>query len=138
MGGDRHYLVWGVDALENGGCCIYGMTRSKETDYKTIPFIMCVDSDGLITSTDEKADSYFDITILGNPGSSELKFVLGEFKNDLSYQVLNIQGQVITKGVGVQGLNTISSQNWAPGMYIIAFIHNGKIQHKEKWIKIDN
>jgi len=135
VGGDRHYVVWGVEASENGGCCIYGLCRSQETKYKTIPFIMCVDDNGSITSVEDKEIPYLDFTLLGNPGGNELKFMLAGQSEAINYKVSDLSGRLIFSGVGNTGLNTISANNWAIGVYIITFYNNGKLLHSEKWIK---
>lgn len=135
LGGDRHYLVWGVNSNKSGGCCIYGISRSKETNYNTIPFIMCVDENGSVTSIDEQIPSYLDFTLLGNPGGNELKFNLEGSSSSFTYQVANLKGQIVSSGIGNPGLNIVSATTWPAGVYVISFTNKGTIIHSEKWLK---
>ena len=50
LGGERHYVINGVYATGDGGCCIYGFVRDFVNDFVTTPFIMCFDEQGETSS----------------------------------------------------------------------------------------
>lgn len=135
IGGDRSYLVWGLESTENGGCYIYGLTRSIESNFESIPFIMYIDENGSVTSIEEQIPSYLDFTLLGNPGGNELKFNLEGSSSSFSYQVANLNGQIVSRGIGNPGINIVSSNSWPAGVYVISFTNNGTLIHSEKWVK---
>ena len=50
------------------------------------------------------------------------------------YQVVDINGRLMAKGMLVQGMNQINSSSWSSGMYIIRFA-NGLEQYQERMMK---
>ena len=137
FGGDRRYLVIGIMKHGENGIVLYGYSRGKEDDYVYIPFLLFIDENGNITSTDNP-DIKYDFTIYGNPGKNELRINASYPEHNINIQVSDMQGRQVFRGNMQQGMNTYDASNWGNGTYVVnATDKSGKLLWATKWVKVE-
>ena len=137
FGGDRRYLVIGIMKHGENGIVLYGYSRGKEDDYVYIPFMLFIDENGNITSTDNP-DIKYDFTIYGNPGKNELRINASYPEHNINIQVSDMQGRQVFRGKMQQGMNTYDASNWVNGTYVVnATDKSGKLLWATKWVKVE-
>ena len=137
FGGDRRYLVIGIMKHGENGFVLYGYSRGKEDDYVYIPFLLFIDENGNITSTDNP-DIKYDFTIYGNPGKNQLRINASCPDHNINIQVSDIQGRQVFQDKMQQGMNTYDASNWANGTYVVnATDKSGKLIWATKWVKME-
>ena len=137
FGGDRRYLIIGIMKHGENGIVLYGYSRGKEDDYVYIPFLLFIDENGNITSTDNP-DIKYDFTIYGNPGKNQLRINASCPDHNINIQVSDMQGRQVFRGKMQQGMNTYDASNWGNGTYVVnASGKNGKLLWATKWVKME-
>ena len=137
FGGDRRYLVNGIMKYGENGLVLYGYSRGKVDDYVYIPFMLFIDENGNITSTDNP-DIKYDFTIYGNPGKNQLRINASYPDHNINIKVSDMQGRQVFRGNMQQGMNTYDASNWANGTYVVnATDKSGKLLWATKWVKME-
>ena len=137
FGGDRRYLVIGIMKHGENGIVLYGYSRGKEDDYVYIPFLLFIDENGNITSTDNP-DIKYDFTIYGNPGKNQLRINASYPEHNINIQVSDMQVRQVFRGKMQQGMNTYDASKWANGTYVVnATDKSDKLLWATKWVKME-
>jgi polyhydroxybutyrate depolymerase len=87
--------------------------------------------DGLVSSTDIVNDQSF-VSINPNPFLEEISI---EVTQKVNIEIRNINGQLIYKGIGIEGSNKVNLSHVKPWTYIVS-IRSNKISNTFKLIKI--
>lgn len=76
------------------------------------------------------------IQIIPNPAENEVKIVISDLIQCDKIEITDIAGAIIEK-LEIQNKNEIklNIKNYAPGMYIVNFYHQGRLIHPQKFIK---
>jgi len=132
-GGDRNYLLNSIKTTPNGDVILLGHCSELNTDLYNI-FIMKVDQNGLITSTNqEPAIPIKNAIITPNPGNNYLQLHTGIFPATL--QIFNTKGQMVLERKIQQNSTTIQTQTLAAGTYVWQLQKDGSIVEVGKWVK---
>ena len=135
-GGDAYYFVCDICPAANDGCIITG-TKYKDNGINPFEreiFIMKVDQNGLITSTNqEPAIPIKNAIITPNPGNNYLQLHTGIFPATL--QIFNTKGQMVLERKIQQNSTTIQTQTLAAGTYVWQLQKDGSIVEVGKWVK---
>lgn len=85
----------------------------------------------IYTSTEDISDRSIDYGIYPNPG---IDFLTIRSKEDVVFSVFNAMGQLVTSGVLKGELQTVSTQNWETGIYLVQ-LSSDKGSEVSKWVK---
>lgn len=135
FGGDQYYIVYTLTALEEGGCIIGASsfnynTQTQERDI----YVIKVDSNGLITSVDNKnPESRKNALIFPNPGNEILNVQLTcQTAEIVLYDITG--NKILNKSIG-HGFNSIDVSNLLPGLYLYRITDSNSKVQQDKWIK---
>ena len=138
LGGDRHYFISGVEADKEGGCYVYGFSRSANYNFEAIPFLMRLNADGMITSTEPGPSEQYHLTLYGNPGKEAMRFGFGSAEVGFQMQLLDLQGKLVGAREVHQGIQEINMAHAPAGMYIWQlYNHAGILVNTGKWMKAE-
>jgi hypothetical protein len=138
LGGDRHYLIMGVLPDNEGGCFVYGFSRLAEYNYLSIPFLMRLNADGMITSTETGPSEQYHLTLYGNPGREAMRFGFGSGEVGFQMQLLDLQGKLVGAKEVHQGIQEINMAHAPAGMYIWQLYNQaGILVNTGKWMKAE-
>jgi len=134
-GGDAYYFLYSILATNDGGCIMVGNRYDYETQNQERDiYIVKVDSNGLITWTQEIPTDKPETTVYPNPGTNVLNI-----KNDnklLDFELINLNGQIVIRQIVNNNINTINTESLKPGMYFYKLNDNkNKTFETGKWIK---
>ena len=134
-GGDAYYFLYTILATNDGGCIMVGNRYDYETQNQERDiYIVKVDSNGLITWTQEIPTDKPETTVYPNPGTNVLNI-----KNDnnlLDFELINLNGQIVIRQIVNNNINTINTESLKPGMYFYKLNDNkNKTFETGKWIK---
>lgn len=135
-GGDAYYMVCDIKHDNNNGLIVSGTkyTNGISGPYKRDIFILHIDENGLITSTNEEESIPIKNAIITpNPGKEYLQLHTGVYPAKL--QLFNINGHLIFEDSIHQNTTTLNTQNLKPGTYIWQLIKNGEVIENGKWVK---
>ncbi len=136
-GGDRRYILFGSYANGDGGCCVHGFVRDSATNYEVIPFIMCFNSDGNITSYQEqRPEQNKAFKLKGNPAKDQ--FILSNVsqQSNCVYEIIDISGRLVQNGIIEFTENVIGVSTLPPAFYnLVIKDQNGRMLQTEKLIK---
>ncbi len=138
-GGDRRYILFGSYANGDGGCCVHGFVRDSATNYEVIPFIMCFNSDGNITSYQEQhPEQNKAFKLKGNPAKDQ--FILSNVsqQSNCTYEIIDISGRMVQNGIIEFTENVIGVSTLPPAFYnLVIKDQNGRMLQTEKLIKVE-
>ena len=75
----------------------------------------------------ESAEAYGEMSLFPNPTDGIVTFSIDEVENDMRYQVVNLQGQVVKASNLIQGNNTIDLSDLPTGMYQFTVFNTNSI-----------
>ncbi len=137
--GIGHFVLEGISVDGKGGGCVYGFVRHAENDFIAIPFIMCFNSDGNITSYVEQRPSVVKAFQLSNNPARDY-FILNNVyeKGHCQYHIFDIVGHELQSGkIGISE-NLINVKSMPPAFYnLVIKDRSGKILQTEKLIKVE-
>lgn len=137
FGGDRHFFISGVKADFEGGCYVYGFTRSAANNLQATPFLMRLNADGVLTSTWDPGSTDFSLTIFGNPGSDAFRFHFNAADASCKMVIHDMQGRLHSEIPVAIGYNEILTSFWPAGTYFYQLLQSsGTILERGKWVKI--
>jgi hypothetical protein len=134
-GGDAYYFLYSILATNDGGCIMVGNrfdyeTQNQERDI----YIIKVDSNGLITWTQEIPINKTVSTVYPNPGSNQLNIKINN--KELNFELINLNGQVVIRQIVNNNLNIINTESLKSGIYFYRLIDKKtKAIETGKWIK---
>jgi hypothetical protein len=137
FGGDENYIIWGVIATEDGGCLVYGFKSLNELNVRQYPYLLKLDENGLISSTNgADLKDIVALTIYGNP-SSTLKMALhapDDWRGHI--EIYDLQGRLVHKSAVQAGVwDYPETQNLANGLYMITVSNDNRMFETFKWVK---
>lgn len=137
LGGDVNTLIHGMYATEDGGCLLYGLRKTHGETPVNYPYVVKLNSDGLITSTiTDPGIQEPSLTLYGNP-SSRLKFYLQDMPSwKGKFFIYDLSGKLLTFSDVQSGMVKLDTENWVSGMYVIQIMDSeNKLIHSVKWVK---
>lgn len=134
-GGDAYYHLYSILATNDGGCLMAGNRYDYETqDLERDIYIVKVDSNGLVTWTQEIPVNNQTATVYPNPGINQLNLKT-EYK-ELNFELINLNGQVVISQMLDNNNKTINTESLKSGMYFYRLIDKkNKTIETGKWIK---
>jgi hypothetical protein len=90
-----------------------------------IPIHFTLDSDkskGATINTDEKKGANIEIKVFPNPATDFFNLEISEYANDIDYQLISANGQIIETGRFNTNKIRISTDNLGKGMYVVRII----------------
>jgi hypothetical protein len=137
FGGDRNYFISGVKADRKGGCFVYGFSRPEAYNYQSVPFLMRLDADGLLSNTEIIEPGQFLLTILGNPGSDHFRFAFTAAETGYRLRLTDMQGRMVLETPISGGVQELPMAHHHAGTYIWQLFHpNGILLETGQWMKI--
>lgn len=136
-GGDMYYTLWGLIATSDGGCLLLGSSYDHLTqDMERDIYIIKVDSNGVITSTDETRQvAIHDAIVYPNPGKDYLMIESGPQVTGATMVITDIYGkQVLSETLNGSRIN-INTHSLHAGTYLWQIILRNKVIETGKWIK---
>jgi len=134
-GGDTYYNLYSIYATQDGGCVMAGTRYDYLSQYyERDIYIVKVDSEGLITWTQEIPIKQESVLIYPNPGHNKLK--IKSSTDDLIFELFNSNGMnLITKEL-IQFETVINTSFLKPGIFVYNLKNKeGQIVETGKWIK---
>ena len=138
IGGNANYVLNGIKADPNGGCLVYGSVKTDLSEDVFNPYVLRIPPDGVLSSKNKLNKNHFDITLLGNPGSNDLK-LFSDLPNQIRpwLYVCTINGQILHKSRLNNGILEVPSNGWSPGPYeILVRDEAGNTFFMERWMKL--
>ena len=135
FGGDAYYELIDIESTNDGGCILSGniYSNGEEGPFERDIFILKVDENGLITSTDESPIPVKNAIVTPNPGKEYLQLHSGVYP--AVFQLFNMGGQMILEQKINQNTSTIATQSLSAGTYIWQLLKDGKVVESDKWVK---
>jgi hypothetical protein len=135
-GGDAFYLVNSVLVTQDSGCvlaCSRFDYLSQNNEYDV--YILKVNKDGLLVSTPEYTIINKNACYLyPNPGNDLLR--INSLKNDLTFQLFDLKGRLLTPVQLRTGSNVISVADFPPGIYLYSITNRkGHTIQTGKWMR---
>jgi len=135
-GGDAYYVLYSILATSDGGCIMVGNRYDYETqDMERDIYIVKVNSDGLITWTQEIPIYKKLVTVYPNPGINILNIKTNQNHKNVNFELVNINGQVVLKQLLYSNILSLNVDILKPGIYFYRLTENNKIIETGKWIK---
>lgn len=137
LGGDVNTMVYGMFATKDGGCLVYGLRKTHGDNPQNYPYVVKLNSDGIITSTiTDPGIQEPSLTLYGNP-SNQLKFYIQDMPTwNGKLFIYDLSGKLMTSSNVRSGMVDMDTQMWNSGMYIIQIIDSeNKLIHSVKWVK---
>ncbi len=134
-GGDAYYFLYSILATNDGGCLMVGnryddATQEQERDI----YVVKVDSNGLITWTQEIPTDKPETTLYPNPGTNQLNIKTSI--NYTDFELINLNGQVVIRQNLDKNSSAINTESLKSGMYFYRLIDKkNKTIETGKWIK---
>lgn len=134
-GGDAYYQLYSILATNDGGCIMVGNRYDYETQNQERDiYIVKVDSNGLITWTQEIPITKTKAVVFPNPGTDQLNIKSSINCTDL--ELINLNGQVVIRQNLDKNQSAINTESLKPGMYFYRLIDfKSKTIETGKWIK---
>ncbi len=132
-GGDGNYMLNSIKTTDEGDVLLLGHCSDVGPNVWNA-FIMKVDKDGLITSTEDDLQiSIKNAIVLPNPGKDYLELHTGKYPAKL--QLFDMGGHQVIEEQVSQGKTIINTQKIKPGSYIWRLIQKGRIVETGKWVR---
>ena len=134
-GGDAYYFLYSILATNDGGCLMVGNRYDYETQNQERDiFIVKVDSNGLITWTQQIPFAKQESMVYPNPGTNLLN--IKSTCNEMNFELININGQVVIRQMLDDNYSIINAESVKPGIYFYRlFDKKNKTVETGKWIK---
>ena len=133
-GGDAYYFLYSILATGDGGCIMVGNRYDYEIqDMERDIYIVKVNSDGLVTWTQEIPVDKHNTTVYPNPGTNILNVKTNN--ESIDFELVNINGQVVLKRLLIGKSSSLNVEMLKSGIYFYRLIENNKIIKTGKWIK---
>jgi hypothetical protein len=133
FGGDENFLISGIHATSDGGCIIYG-SRIRDSDGIRYPYLLIVNSEGVVTQTESPQEELSDIMTFLNPSGNEFNLILNRDVSEFSIYSMN--GQRVAQFLNLsQGSHILNVGSIAPGAYVVMAILRDKSIVTARWVK---
>jgi len=134
-GGDAYYFLYSILATNDGGCLMVGNRYDDDTqDQERDIYIVKVDSNGLITWTQEIPIDKPETMVYPNPGTNQLN--IKTISNEIDFELLSINGQVVIRQMLYDNCSNINVESLKSGIYFYRlFDKKNKTVETGKWIK---
>ena len=134
-GGDAYYFLYSILATNDGGCIMVGNRYDYETQNQERDiYIVKVDSNGLITWTQEIPLNKPESTVYPNPGTDQLNIKTSI--NYTDFEIINLNGKVVIIQNLDNNQSAINTESLKSGMYFYRLIdQKNKTIETGKWIK---
>ena len=134
-GGDAYYFLYSILATNDGGCIMVGNRYDYETQNQERDiFIVKVDSNGLITWTQQIPLAKQESMVYPNPGTNLLN--IKSTCNEMEFELININGQVVIRQMLDNNCSVINAESIKSGIYFYRlFDKKNKTVETGKWIK---
>ena len=134
-GGDAYYFLYSILATNDGGCIMVGNRYDYETQNQERDiYIVKVNSNGMITWTQEIPINKPETTVYPNPGTNLLN--IKSTCNEMHFELININGQVVIRQMLDDNFSIINTESVKSGIYFYRlFDKKNKTVETGKWIK---
>ena len=134
-GGDAYYFLYSILATNDGGCIMVGNRYDYETQKQERDiYLVKVDSNGLLTWTQEIIINKNESTIYPNPGTDQLNIRTNN--NKIDFELINLSGQVVIGRTIKTNVSTINTESLKQGIYFYKLLDTeNKTIETGKWIK---
>ncbi len=132
-GGDKNYLLNSIKTTPEGDVLLLGRCSELDSDLWNI-FIMKVNQEGLITTTNNNAEiPVKNAIILPNPGRDYLELHTGAFPATL--QLHNLNGSLVLEDYINSNISRVNTLELSSGTYIWSLAKDGKLVESGKWVR---
>lgn len=130
-----YYTLWGVLAIDDGGCVMYGTRYHYPSDSFTRDiYILKVDKHGYTVSiNDDRPTQDILVKLYPNPGSDEV-FIQSDLTNAV-FELMDNLGREVCRTNLMSKKTRIATGNLDSGLYLYKIIHNKMVVGSGKWIK---
>jgi hypothetical protein len=134
-GGDAYYFLYGILATNDGGCIMVGNRYDYETQNQERDiYIVKVDSNGLVTWSQEIPVNSLSTMVYPNPGTGQLNIKTSI--NNVDFELINLNGQVVIRKRLDENQSDINTEILKSGIYFYRLIDKkNKAIETGKWIK---
>jgi len=135
-GFDAYYLLTSIMATSDSGClllasCYDYSTQSNKKDI----FYLKVNSDGLLTATNDKIPIVHDAIVYPNPGSDNLIIQSGLQISGAEFKMFSFEDKLVISKKLYERKDNLETQMLSQGCYIWQIVFHGKVVESGKWIK---
>jgi hypothetical protein len=134
--GDSGYNVMGtVMATSDGGAILSGSRYDDDyPDNKLDPYFVKVDSQGLITGTNDYKIKVRNAIVYPNPGKDFLIVEAGVQVQNAEFFLVDINGKTVIHQLLSQQVNRFETSHLAQGLYAWRIVYQNKIIESGKWV----
>lgn len=134
-GGDSYYHLYSILATNDGGCIMTGTRYDHLTqDFERDIYIVKVNSEGLITWTQEIMVNQRTYRLFPNPGTDQVTIETSDTNN--YFELFDINGKRVFEKKLESNSEIINTSNLSSGQYIFRLYNNKRqIIMTGKWIK---
>ncbi len=136
FGGDAYYNLIDINETSDGGCILVGTRyeNGEEGPFEKDVFIVKVDEEGLITSTNNNAEIPIkNAIVLPNPGREYLELHTGAHPATL--QLHNLNGSLILEEAINSNISRVNTLELSSGTYIWSLVKESKLVESGKWVR---
>ncbi len=138
-GGDGSYNPFDIISTTDGGILMTGNYYNPNAVplvHQRDPFILKVNSDGLIVNIDNPPQPVAqEAIVLPNPGSEFLQVKLAIQHKSAHIQLYDINGRFVLESDLIGDLHKVSTNNLGTGTYIYRITASNRVIGSGKWIK---
>lgn len=134
IGCDAEYVVHSMDATEDGGMVVSGtrydyMVNDSEHD----AFIFKTDANLWVDIPENSTMEIHSAIVYPNPGENAINLRTTEYPS--TFQLFNVQGQVVTTQSIQNRISKINTSSLPKGIYFWVLHNDNKILDHGKWVK---
>jgi hypothetical protein len=131
--GNSRYWIWDLLACSDEGCLISGTASEYDgADYSDY-YLLKVQLDDVVTSTDVFYDTDYSVVI--HPVPAKDRIILRNVPESSELFVYNISGQLVASYYLNKGINQIEVGSIRPGIYCASILQNQQLLQTLKFVK---
>lgn len=117
FGGDANYTITDIIATSDGGCLLYGEKYYYNTDKKTTLYLLKLNVQGQLVSSDGIVQETNEVKIFPNPSRDNINISIAQKDELFDLQCIDSQGKVIYS-CEMQHYHSLDVSNWQAGIYV--------------------
>ncbi len=138
-GGEAFYMSYDIKGTSDGGVMVVGTRYDANAIphlYQTDPFVLKVNSEGLIVNVDnpEKPITQ-EAIVLPNPGNEFLQVKLAVQHKSADFQLFDINGRLVLEEFLQADMQRIATSLLKQGTYIYRITASNRVIGSGKWVK---
>jgi hypothetical protein len=137
-GGDANYRLTGIIATSDGGCIMYAARHNHNILQQIDVFVIKVDGNGLVTSTNSIPMPQESIIAYPNPSNGQLQFKKEDpsVSSRFDFNLYDMSGKLVFQKRETDLSETFDLSHLAEGNYMYQIKEREQIISVGKWIKI--